>query len=173
MVPSAYDPYLTAAATAAAALIGLLFVAVSVRDESIFGPKAVPGGEALAITAFSGLVNAFVVCLLGLLPNSNIGWAATTMAVLDVVAVVRLHSRLHWARNTTVLAIAIVAYLAQLGLGLGLLAKPHDSGLVDDLAFVLFIAMIGSLQRAWSLMTGEHLTRAAASDEAERVAEDR
>jgi len=173
MVPSAYDPYLTAVATAAAALVGLLFVAVSLRDETVFGPRAVPGGAALAITAFSGLVNAFVVALLGLLPDSNIGWAATAMAVLDVVAVVRLHSRLHWAKNTTVLAIAILAYLAQLGLGLGLLASPHDSGLVDDLAFVLFITLIGSLQRAWSLMTGAHLNRPATQDQGGQAAQER
>ena len=46
MVPGVYDAYLAAMATAAAALIGLLFVAVSVRDDTIFGPKAMPGGEA-------------------------------------------------------------------------------------------------------------------------------
>jgi hypothetical protein len=33
MVPGMYDAYLAALATAAAALIGLLFVAVSVRDD--------------------------------------------------------------------------------------------------------------------------------------------
>jgi hypothetical protein len=37
MVPGVYDAYLAAMATAAAALIGLLFVAVSVRDDTIFG----------------------------------------------------------------------------------------------------------------------------------------
>jgi hypothetical protein len=63
MVPGVYDAYLAAMATAAAALIGL-FVAVSVRDDTIFGPNAIPGGEALAITAFTGLVNSFVVSLL-------------------------------------------------------------------------------------------------------------
>ena len=57
MVPNVYDAYLGAVATAAAALIGLLFVAVSVRDDTIFGPKAIPGGEALAITAFTGLAD--------------------------------------------------------------------------------------------------------------------
>jgi hypothetical protein len=76
MVPSAYDAYFTAAATAGAALIGLLFVAVSVRDETIFGPEAIPGGEALAITAFTCLVNSFVVSLLALIPRTNIGIAA-------------------------------------------------------------------------------------------------
>jgi hypothetical protein len=73
MVPGVYDAYLAAMATAAAALIGLLFVAVSVRDDTIFGPNAMPGGEALAITAFTGLVNSFVVSLLGLIPKTNIG----------------------------------------------------------------------------------------------------
>src|SRR5262249_36770230 len=73
MVPGAYDTYFAAMATAAAALIGLLFVAVSVRDDTIFGPKAMPGGEALAITAFTGLVSSFVVSLLGLIPKVNIG----------------------------------------------------------------------------------------------------
>jgi hypothetical protein len=56
MVPGVDDAYLGASATASAALVGLLFVAVSVRDDTIFGPKAMPGGEALAITAFTGLV---------------------------------------------------------------------------------------------------------------------
>jgi hypothetical protein len=50
MVPSEYDAYLGAVATAAATLTGLLFVAVSVRDDTIFGRNAVPGGEALAIS---------------------------------------------------------------------------------------------------------------------------
>ena len=71
MVPGVYDAYFATLATAAAALIGLLFVAVSVRDDTIFGPNAMPGGEALAITAFTGLVNAFVVSLLGLIPQGQ------------------------------------------------------------------------------------------------------
>ena len=98
MVPGAYDAYLATLATAAAALIGLLFVAVSVRDDTIFGPKAMPGGEALAITAFTGLVNSFVVSLLGLIPKVNIGEPAVIMAVISIVAIVRLQRRLHTGR---------------------------------------------------------------------------
>ena len=93
MVPGVYDAYLAAMATAAAALIGLLFVAVSVRDDTIFGPNAMPGGEALAITAFTGLVNSFVVSLLGLIPKTNIGEPAVIMAVIGIVAIVRLQRR--------------------------------------------------------------------------------
>jgi hypothetical protein len=93
MVPSEYDAYLGAVATAAAALVGLLFVAVSVRNDTIFGRNAVPGGEALAISAFGGLVNAFVVALLGLIPKTNIGETAVIMAVLSVLSTIRLQRR--------------------------------------------------------------------------------
>src|SRR4029077_17461702 len=37
------------------------------------------GGEALAITALTGLVNSFVVSLLGLIPKANIGEPAVIM----------------------------------------------------------------------------------------------
>jgi len=157
MVPTAYDAYFATAATAAAALIGLLFVAVSLRDETIFGANAMPGGEALAITAFTGLVNSFVVSLLGLIPDINIGVTAIVMAVLSLVSIVRLQSRLHTARNTVVLVITLLAYAAQLGYGVALLAKPHESGQIENLAFILFATLVVSLQRAWSLLRGKHL----------------
>jgi len=163
MVPSAYDAYLAAVATAAAALIGLLFVAVSVRDDSIFGPKAVPGGEALAITAFTGLVNSFVVSVLGLIPKVNIGEPAVSMAVIGIAATVRLQRRLRTGRNLIVLALTLVAYAAQCAYGVLLLVKPHDSDQLINLSFILFTTLIVSLQRAWSLLKGKHLVTAAGS----------
>ena len=160
MVPSVYDAYLTATATAAAALVGLLFVAVSVRDDTIFGPNAMPGGEALAITAFTGLVNSFVVSMFGLIPKINIGEPAVVMAVIGIVAIVRLQRRLHTGRNLTVLAITLLAYAAQLGLGVLLLVDSHDSDQLINLSIILFVTLIVSLQRAWSLLKGKHLAGA-------------
>ena len=160
MVPGVYDAYFAAMATAAAALIGLLFVAVSVRDDTIFGPNAVPGGEALAITAFTGLVNSFVVSLLGLIPKVNIGEPAVIMAVIGIVAIVRLQRRLHTGRNLLVLAITLLAYAAQLGFGVLLLVDPHDSGQLINLSIIVFVTLIVSLQRAWSLLKGKHLASA-------------
>ncbi len=161
MVPSVYTAYLTAIATAAAALIGLLFVAVSVRDDTIFGPNAMPGGEALAITAFTGLVNSFVVSILGLIPKINIGEPAAIMAVISIVAIVRLQRRLHVGRNLTVQAITLLAYAAQLGLGVLLLVDSHGSDQLINLSIILFVTLIVSLQRAWSLLKGKHLAGAA------------
>jgi len=157
MVPTIYDAYLAAAATASAALVGLLFVAVSVRDETIFGASAMPGGEALAITAFTGLVNSFVVSLLGLIPKANIGEPALIMAVIGVVSSVRLHRRLRAGRNAMVLAVTLVAYTAQFGCGLLLLIRPHKTDQVINLCYLTFLTLIVSLQRAWSLLKGKHL----------------
>jgi hypothetical protein len=163
MVPSAYDAYLTAIATAAAALIGLLFVAVSVRDDTIFGPNAIPGGEALAISAFSGLVNSFVVSLLGLIPQVNIGEPAVAMAVLSLISTIRLQRRLHYGRSPVVVAITFAAYLAQLAYGVLLIAHPHDSNDVTNLSYIVFTTLVMSLERAWSLLRGKHVADAQAS----------
>jgi len=160
MVPGAYDAYFATLATAAAALIGLLFVAVSVRDDTIFGPHAMPGGEALAITAFTGLVNSFVVSLLGLIPKVNIGEPAVIMAVTSIAAIVRLQRRVHTGRNLLLLAITLLVYAAQLGLGVLLLVDSHDSDQLINLSIIVSVTLIVSLQRAWSLLKGKHITSA-------------
>ena len=160
MVPGVYDAYFATLATAAAALIGLLFVAVSVRDDTIFGPNAMPGGEALAITAFTGLVNSFVVSLLGLIPKVNIGEPAVIMAVISIVAIVRLQRRLRTGRNPLVLAITLLVYAAQFGFGVLLLVDSHDSDQVINLSIIVSVTLIVSLQRAWSLLKGKHLAGA-------------
>jgi hypothetical protein len=162
MVPGAYTAYFAAMATASAALIGLLFVAVSVRDDTIFGPKAMPGGEALAVTAFVGLVSSFVVSLLGLTPKVNIGEPAVIMAVISIVAIVRLQHRLHAGRNPIVLAITLLVYAAQFGFGVLLLVDPHSDQLTN-LSIIVFVPLIVSLQRAWSLLKGKHLTSAGST----------
>lgn len=165
MVPGEYEAYFTATATAAAALVGLLFVAVSVRDDTIFGSKAIPGGEALAITAFTGLVNSLVVSLIGLIPKVNVGEPAVIMAVIGIVASVRLQRRLHAGRNPRnliVFAVTLLAYAAQFGFGVLLLLKPHDSDWVLNLSFIVFLTLIVSLQRAWSLLKGRHIATAPA-----------
>src|ERR1700759_2642874 len=150
MVPAVYDAYFGAAATASAALIGLLFVAGSVRDESICGQTATPGGEALAIPAFTGLVNSFVVSLLGLIPKVNIGEPAVIAAVIGLVSTVRLQRQLRTSRNLIVLAVTLLAYAAQFGYGVLLILKPHDSDQLINLSFIIFATLIVSLQRAWS-----------------------
>jgi hypothetical protein len=76
--------------------------------------------------------------------------------VVSIVTIVRLHSRLHWARSSLVLLIAVVAYLVQLGYGIAQLVNPHRQE-VESLAYVLFGTLIVSLQRAWTLLKGRQV----------------
>jgi hypothetical protein len=83
--------------------------------------------------------------------------------VIGIVSTVRLQRRLHTGRNLIVLAVTLLAYAAQLGYGVLLLVKPHDSDQLINLYFILFLTLIVSLQRAWSLLKGKHLAAASLS----------
>jgi hypothetical protein len=58
------------------------------------------------------------------------------------------------------LAITLLAYAAQLGFGVLLLVDPHDSGQLLNLSLIVFVTLIVSLRRAWSLLKGKHLASA-------------
>jgi hypothetical protein len=158
MVPTTFVPYFTAIATATAALIGLLFVAVSLRDESIFGKDARPGGEALAVSAFTGLVNSFAVAVLAMIPDANVGYAAVVLAVLSLAGAVRLNQRLHAAKNLLVYVTTLAAYGTQLGYGIYLILSPHDGNAVRNVCYILFATMVVALARAWNLLRGKYTT---------------
>ena len=83
-------------------------------------------------------MNSFVVSLLGLIPKINIGEPAVIMAVISIVAIVRLQRRLHTGRNLIVLAITLLAYAAQFGLGVLLLVDSHDSDQLINLSIMIF-----------------------------------
>ena len=87
---------------------------------------------------------------------------AVIIAVFSIVSIVRLHRRLHTGRNLIVLAVTLLAYAAQLGLGVLLLVDPHDSNQLINLSIIIFVTLIVSLQRAWSLLKGRHLATAPA-----------
>ena len=147
-------------------------MAVSLRDESIFGASAVSGARALATSAFMALVNAFFVSLLGLVPGANIGYGAAIMALVSIGSAVRLQRGLPRDGSHLLIGVITVAtfatYGAQLFEGVVLLARPHDSGFIAGVAYQLFFSMAVALERAWVLISGAGLKRRSppASDEA-------
>lgn len=56
----------------AGALIGLLFVAISVSPEKIAGAKAIAEHQVRAAAAFSVLVDTLVIALIALLPEARL-----------------------------------------------------------------------------------------------------
>jgi hypothetical protein len=80
--------FFAASVGAAAAFIGLLFVAVTLAPERIFGPEAHPKRRADAIGAFAALGNVFFVSLVGLMPTENYD-VMLGVAVLSIFRLVR------------------------------------------------------------------------------------
>lgn len=160
MVPASFYGYFTAAAAAAGVLIGLLFVAVSLRPDTIFGERASASGLAQAGSAFTSLVNCFFVSLLALIPQDNLGESCIVLAVTSIMATLRLHRQV--ARQELqlwLLIVSMVTYLYQLALGLVILTRA-GYGQDFNVAYLQIAFFAIALRRAWSLVQGKHLARA-------------
>jgi hypothetical protein len=160
VVPAGFIGYFAAAATAAAALIGLLFVAASLRPESVLGEAAPPKARAMAGSAFTALVNSFFVSTIALIPHTSLGYTAAVMAVLSLYSTLRLHLGLARHESAVLqLVLAVAAFTGQLGVGIALALRPHEQGLVYDVAYLLIGSFAVALRRVWSLMQGAHIAR--------------
>jgi hypothetical protein len=152
VVPSDYSSFFDAASQAAGALIGLLFVVIALKPGKILGPDAEPTSRGLAASSFTGLVNAFFVSMLALIPGQTIGLGAAIMAVISLYHTLRLHLGHRAARRFFVFALSLLAYGTELGLAIAFVLHPHDVDLVNDLTFVLIGCFSVALGRAWQLM---------------------
>ena len=85
MVPPAFANFFIASASAGAALVGLLFVAVSLAPEQIVTRRAPQERQAVAGSAFTALGNAFFLSLAALIPNIIFGLVVVPVSFLCLV----------------------------------------------------------------------------------------
>ena len=171
MVPASFQSFFVASAGAGAALIGLLFVAVSISPDRIFQTGR-PEETAVATSAFTALVNAFFISLGALIPGVPIGWVVVVLAVLGVSNSLNLGSRLlrgrgarSWAtllRRAVLVLISLFIYGDEVYVALPLISgpnpAPNDAGAVSVIA-VLMLCVYGlGLTRAWELLGAPRYT---------------
>jgi hypothetical protein len=136
----------------------LLFVAASLRPETVLGRGASARAQAVVGSAFTALVNSFFVSIIALIPGTSLGYTAAVMGVLSLYSTWRLHHELAgYDAAVLQLVMAVAAYLGQLGVGITLALNPHDTSLVYDVAYLLIGSFAVALRRAWSVMQGRHL----------------
>jgi hypothetical protein len=153
LVPADLNGYFAASATAAAALIGLLFVAVTIRPEGVFGTGSDSRSNALATSSFIAFANSFFVSLWALIPKVNLGVIAVIFGLVALSSTVRFHRRdLFDPRNLALMAGSSLIYLVQLGFGIAAIARPHWGFGVRSLAHVTVGAYVIGLFRAWELL---------------------
>lgn len=164
MVTSEYLPFFNASVAASAALIGLLFVSVSVAPERIFGQEADPRRQAQAISAFSALANVFFISLSSLIPGVLIGVVVTIVAGASTLQLLGLLVRVRnyradlitTIRGGILFLVSAIIYGTELYLGLLLWTRPSTGALVGLLEVLLGAYAIG-LGRAWQLLGAPRL----------------
>lgn len=168
MVPAGFANFFLATAGAGGALIGLLFVAVSIDRERTFGRQAHPLRQGVASGAFAALVNAFFVSAWALLPFTNVGYVTLLVGIASAldsgrfcVALFRSRSDLRHAPRMRWLGVARIAGMVGPSLALYgyectlaalLLLHPDTVDYVYALGGVLLGVYAQGLVRAWELL---------------------
>ena len=163
MVPASIHDFFVASGSVAGALIGLLFVAISVASERLAQQEA--GGQlhrvraAAALTAFT---NALAVSLFALVPGHKIGPAALVVGVgglLFIVAALISLVRQRQVRRKTLhdalfLLGLVVTFVIQVIQGVDVITGPGDAGAVNTIAILVIVCFLIGIARAWELVGG-------------------
>lgn len=163
MVPTDIHDFFATSGGAAAALIGLLFVAISVSADRLAREEA---GSQLhrirAVAALTAFTNALAISLFSLVPGQSMGWTAVVLAIVGlmfvvaaIVSLIRLHE-VRWStvRDGVFLIGLLVTFVSQLLAGAGLIAQARNSGDVDTLAVLVIVCFLIGVARAWELIGG-------------------
>jgi hypothetical protein len=155
-----YETLLPAIAGCAAALIGLLFVAMSVTGRRRPDDRPVVVEQVRAAAAILSFSNAITVALFGLVPGNNIGYPATVVAVGGIVFTLagtrsmfasRLPRR-YWPQQLGFIAALLATFAFELESGIKLLHNPRNTSAADLLCDLLIILLIIGIARAWELV---------------------
>lgn len=163
MVPADIHDFFLGSAGVAGALIGLLFVAISVSAERL--ARADASTQVHRIRAYAALVafiNALMVSLFALIPGKKIGTASLVVAIVGLAFVlasllsfVRLR-QVRWgtARDAVFLVFLAVTFVLQLISGIDVMRRPGDSGTVNTIAILVIACFLIGITRAWELIGG-------------------
>jgi hypothetical protein len=163
VVPENIHEFFTASASVAGALIGLLFVAISVASDRLARDKE--GAQVHRIRASAALTaftNALVVSLFALVPGDKIGPTALSVAATglafvaaSLLSLIRLR-QVRWAtaRDAVFLAGLVVVFVLQLWDGIDVTVHPGDSGTVDTIAILVIVCFVIGITRSWELIGG-------------------
>jgi hypothetical protein len=159
VLPPLYDDLFPAIAGCAAALIGLLFVALSVSANRGKVTRVVQ--EVRAAAALVAFINALAVSLFGLIPGTNIGYPALALGVVGLLftaagarSIFNSWSmfRLHWRQQLGLIALLLLIFGTELVNGIAILANPRSTGPIQTISYAIVASLLVGIARAWELV---------------------
>ena len=163
MVPDSFTNFFVASTGAGAALLGLLFVSISISPEDKIAANANVERRVSAYGALSLLIDAFFISLAALLPSpSNYGVSVTIFAILSFVltfqnsiVLLRPHpDASKFSERLTIVVVNLLTYVAQGYYGILLIIDPKNSAPVYYLTTLLLVVFVLGIVRAWQLLGG-------------------
>lgn len=165
MTTASAHEFFMASAGVGGALIGLLFVAISVGHEKISGPDASEAHAVRAGAALTAFTNALTVALFGLIPRINVGGVAEAVAIVGLLFLVGGLIRVAPAWRAKRLRLGdvvfliglLVVFVVQLIAGLGLDGHPRDSSDLQTICVLVAVCFLIGIARAWELVGGPNV----------------
>jgi hypothetical protein len=169
VVPAGYHDFFNGCASVAGALIGLLFVALSVSPAKLTGAESSAEHQIRAAAAFSALVNTLVVALSALLPGTSLGDVGITLGAAGlastsgmVIVLYREHKQKVGRGDVRMLAILAALYGLQLANAVQLDGSPRDGSGVSRQAWLLIFFFLFGIARSWQLAGARSITLSSA-----------
>ena len=162
VTPPSFDTFLAASAGVAGALIGLLFVALSVAQERLTGEDANQAHRVRASAALTAFSNALAVALFGLVPGVGLRVPALVVALLGLFFIAASLLSLGRVRKSQpvplrdilFLASLFVVFVLQFFFALRLVSNAHDVGAARGIAVLVIVCFLIGIARAWELVGG-------------------
>ena len=168
MVPDNIHDFFIAAASVAGALIGLLFVAITVVGERLARVRAETQIHRVRATAaLTSFTNALAVSLFALVPGHKIGPTAVAVSVLGLafvaaamLSLARLgllrRGQVRWStmRDALFLFGLAVTFVIQLAEAALIINSSSNPGAVNTIAILVIVSFLIGIARSWELVGG-------------------
>lgn len=165
MIPDDFRDFFAASAGVAGALVGLLFVAVSVTLERMAERGETQIHRVRAAAALTGFSNALAVSLFAIIPGIGLGWPAIITGVLGlmftlgaVASLFRVRRGHGWRQRDGLFLVGLVVVFAlQVESGVRLLPDERASDPVQTIAVLTIVCFSIGISRAWELIGGPEI----------------
>jgi hypothetical protein len=170
VLSEAFREFFAATAATAGTLTGLLFVALSVERSATRSAGAAVIHEVRTAAALLAFSNGLVVALFSLVPDTDVGYPATSFGVIGLLftaAAVRSiltsgSTRRQQRQQIGLIRVLVLIFGTELIAGVIALIKPDSNTPAEIIGYALVASLIVGVGRAWELV-GNRDTSLAAS----------